>query len=148
MALSLQWGQSLCDEDIQALKHEMAKGGFVEGEGTIESRDVVSDYVADVLSRVRYFGQAFKVVVDAGHGVGAITALPVLKAMNCEIVELFCSPTRLSQHITRTQQSKKIWLTFRRRLSTPRRTLGWLSMGMLTESVLLQRVDEFFGGIN
>ena len=59
-------GQSLCDEDIQALKHEMAKGGFAKGEGTIESRDVVSDYVADVLSRVRISDKSFKVVVDAG----------------------------------------------------------------------------------
>lgn len=85
-------GQSLCDEDIQALKHEMAEGGFSEGEGKIEARDVVSDYVSDVLSRVRISDKSFKVVVDAGHGVGAITALPVLKAMNCEIVELFCEP--------------------------------------------------------
>jgi len=85
-------GQSLCDEDIQALKVEMSGADFSKGEGRIEARDVISDYVDDVLSRVRRSEKSFKIVVDAGHGVGAITALPVLKAMNCEIVELFCEP--------------------------------------------------------
>lgn len=86
-------GQSLCDDDIQALKVEMSQSAFRVGAGQTETVDVISDYVADVLARVRSPQERkFKIVVDAGHGVGGITALPVLRAMNCDIVELFCEP--------------------------------------------------------
>jgi phosphomannomutase/phosphoglucomutase len=36
--------------------------------------------------------KGYKVVVDAGNGVGGIVAVPLLKAMGYDVVELFCEP--------------------------------------------------------
>lgn len=60
--------------------------------GSSIALDVLSDYQADILSRVSFGTRKLKVVVDAGNGIGGVTAVPILKELGVELVELFTEP--------------------------------------------------------
>ncbi|QXP89021.1 phosphomannomutase/phosphoglucomutase [Methylococcus capsulatus] len=83
-------GQTLAGEDIQRLRQRIETGDFRSGEGEIERRDLLSDYQRRIVDDVQ-LGRPFKVVVDCGNGVAAVVAPQVLRAMDCEVVELFCT---------------------------------------------------------
>ena len=44
-------GQSLCDDEIQALKGEMSLSEFSSGTGEVETKDIIEDYVHDELPK-------------------------------------------------------------------------------------------------
>jgi phosphomannomutase/phosphoglucomutase len=83
-------GQTLAGEDIQRLRQRIDTGDFRTGEGEIERRDLLSDYQRRIVDDVQ-LGRPFKVVVDCGNGVAAVVAPQVLRALDCEVVELFCT---------------------------------------------------------
>lgn len=54
--------------------------------------DVVEDYVKDIVSRVSVGGRKLKAVIDAGNGMGGVTAVPVYRELGVELIELFTEP--------------------------------------------------------
>jgi phosphomannomutase/phosphoglucomutase len=82
-------GETLHDEGIQALRHRIESGNLVSGEGGVQSLDVVPSYVDRITSDVR-LGRPVKVVVDCGNGVTGEIAPQLLRALGCEVVELYC----------------------------------------------------------
>ncbi|UZR31007.1 phosphomannomutase/phosphoglucomutase [Methylococcus mesophilus] len=83
-------GQTLAGEDIQALRRRIESGNFHSGEGRVERRDLLPDYCRRIVEDVQ-IGRQFKVVVDCGNGVAAVVAPQILRALDCEVVELFCA---------------------------------------------------------
>ena len=58
--------------------------------GRVEQRDILPDYVSYLLGRVDCSGlPRLKVVVDAGNGMGGLTAPAVLGRLNVELIGLF-----------------------------------------------------------
>ena len=53
---------------------------------------VLDDYVADVVSGIRMGARRIKAVVDAGNGMGGVTAVPVFERLGVEMVELYIEP--------------------------------------------------------
>src|SRR5690606_5506077 len=82
-------GRSLWGERIQDLRRWIEEGTLVEGEGSVESVEVIDDYVADIAARFQ-LPRSVKVVVDCGNGAGALVAVPLLEALGCEVIPLFC----------------------------------------------------------
>jgi phosphomannomutase/phosphoglucomutase len=83
--------ETLYGKTIQTLYEIVRKGVFPRGEGRLESLDVVPEYQDYVAANVR-FARPVKVVVDAGNGTGGTVAVPLLRRMGAEVVDLFCEP--------------------------------------------------------
>ncbi len=73
--------------------------------GRIEHLEVLDNYISDITSRVelgcgsphevrasRTQPRALKAVIDAGNGMGGVTAVPVYKELGIELTELFTEP--------------------------------------------------------
>ncbi|MGH9949863.1 MAG: phosphomannomutase/phosphoglucomutase, partial [Pyrinomonadaceae bacterium] len=60
--------------------------------GTCENIDVLDEYCRDIISRVSFGPRKLKVVIDAGNGMGGVTAVPILEKLGVELVKLFIEP--------------------------------------------------------
>lgn len=83
---------TLFGSQIQEIKEIALAGEFASGTGSVESVEVLDDYIADIVSRVSLGGRRLKAVVDGGNGMGGVTGVPVYKALGVELVELFIDP--------------------------------------------------------
>ncbi len=81
--------ETLHGTEVQDIFAIIKEGRFSGGRGTISSLDLVPDYTADILKRVR-LERPLKVAVDAGNGTGGAVAAPLFRRMGCEVLELFC----------------------------------------------------------
>lgn len=54
--------------------------------------DVIGDYVDDIVTGIKMGSRKIKAVVDAGNGMGGVTAVPVLNRLGVEMVELYTEP--------------------------------------------------------
>ncbi|MBW1989062.1 MAG: phosphomannomutase/phosphoglucomutase, partial [Deltaproteobacteria bacterium] len=64
---------------------------FVEGDGSSEEVDVVKDY-KERLTKDIVLKKPLRVGVDAGNGTAGVAAVPILRAIGCEVHELFTEP--------------------------------------------------------
>jgi phosphomannomutase/phosphoglucomutase len=76
-------------EEIQKLKGIIEKGDFASGDGELTTREPEQAYTDYILGDIKV-QKPLKVVVDAGNGVGGKVAPPLLRALGCEVVELYC----------------------------------------------------------
>ena len=60
--------------------------------GSVETLDVLDEYCRDIVSRIDPGNRKLKVVIDAGNGMGGVTAVPVYRELGIELVELFTEP--------------------------------------------------------
>jgi phosphomannomutase/phosphoglucomutase len=82
----------LAGRDLAALRSTMQQEQLPAArQGDRIRRDADSDYLAKVAADV-VLAQPMKVVVDAGNGAAGPLAVDVLKAIGCEVTELFCEP--------------------------------------------------------
>ena len=78
--------------EIQKLREMIEADDFEKGTGTVKSWDITIPYLDLIRQEFGPLKHRFKVVVDAGNGVGGIVALPMLKAMGCDVIPLWCDP--------------------------------------------------------
>ena len=57
--------------------------------GRITKRDVLPEYLSKVIGDVK-LARPMKIAIDAGNGVAGAVAPQLLKAIGCELVELYC----------------------------------------------------------
>ena len=57
-----------------------------------ENLSVLDTYIDDIVSRVSFGPRKLKAVIDAGNGMGGVTAVPVLEKLGVELVKLFIEP--------------------------------------------------------
>ncbi|HNU69112.1 MAG TPA: phosphomannomutase/phosphoglucomutase [Myxococcota bacterium] len=85
--------KSVFGAQIQEIRRIAESGQFLHGRGGRRTFDIVPDYMERIVSDCRIRPERrFKVVVDAGNGTGGITAVPLLRRLGCEVIEIFCSP--------------------------------------------------------
>ncbi|MEX0732294.1 MAG: phosphomannomutase/phosphoglucomutase [Aquisalimonadaceae bacterium] len=82
-------GETLSGDAIAALHARIEREDFVDGEGSLRRQDVVPDYLARIVDDASLH-RPLRVVVDCGNGVAGETAPDVLRAMGCEVEELYC----------------------------------------------------------
>ncbi|MEW6264510.1 MAG: phosphomannomutase/phosphoglucomutase [Thermodesulfobacteriota bacterium] len=76
---------------IQELKSIIESGEYSSGNGALDEQEIMSaywDYLADDIRLARPVSLA----VDAGNGTGGLAAGPILKRLDCRVVELFFEP--------------------------------------------------------
>ncbi len=83
---------ALFGSQIQQIKDIAFSGAFMSGEGTTESIEVLDEYCRDIVSRITLGDRKIKAVVDAGNGMGGVTAVPVFEQLGVEMVKLYTEP--------------------------------------------------------
>jgi phosphomannomutase / phosphoglucomutase len=84
--------QTLFGSQIQEIKEIALSEEFAKGAGTSETIEVLADYEADILSKVKLGTRKLKAVVDGGNGMGGVTGVPVYEKLGIELVKLFTEP--------------------------------------------------------
>ena len=82
-------GDTLSGDAIQALKTRIDKAQFVHGAGKHAQQEIGEAYIERVTKDVK-LSRPFKVVVDCGNGVAGVLAPQLIRALGCEVIELFC----------------------------------------------------------
>ena len=82
-------GDTLANEQIQALHTRLKTNDLSWGEGNIERVDILSRY-ADVITQDIKLVKRLKVVVDCGNGAAGVIAPQLIEALGCEVIPLFC----------------------------------------------------------
>jgi len=88
--IKMSLGRSaLYGDAIQEIKNRILNGNMDSGSGAHVQDEVLDRYVADISERLS-LTTPMKVAADAGNGVGALVAVPLLEALGCEVTPLFC----------------------------------------------------------
>ncbi|MCP5280681.1 MAG: phosphomannomutase/phosphoglucomutase [Rhodoferax sp.] len=82
-------GRAIYGEDIQALRTMMETESWkLQSGGKVRNVDVLAPYTARIVSDIK-LARPLKVVVDSGNGVAGASAPGILRAIGCEVIELF-----------------------------------------------------------
>ncbi len=82
-------GRAIYGEDIQALRRMMNDENWtLQGGGSLRQHDVLKAYTERIVSDIR-LARPLKIVVDCGNGVAGASAPAILRAIGCEVTELF-----------------------------------------------------------
>ncbi len=82
-------GEAISGEAIQTLRHRIESGDLHDGEGRLDTMDVLPAYIDRIVADVE-LQRPLKVAVDCGNGVAGNVVPRLLRAMGCEVVELYC----------------------------------------------------------
>ena len=82
-------GDTLANEQIQALHTRLKTNDLTWGEGSIERVEILSRYNAEITQDIK-LARRLKVVVDCGNGAAGVIAPQLIEALNCEVIPLFC----------------------------------------------------------
>ncbi len=82
-------GKAIYGEEIQALRSMMeAESWTLQNGGSSRSVDVLPAYQARIVDDIR-LARPLKIVVDCGNGIAGASAPAILRAIGCEVTELF-----------------------------------------------------------
>lgn len=84
-------GRSLYGEAIQSLRGLIDAEDYTTGEGKLDRREVIPEYIAAIAAKFSV-QRPVKVVIDCGNGAGSLVATDLLRAMGSqvEVVPLYC----------------------------------------------------------
>ena len=81
--------EALYGDAIQELYGRIMHGKVDTGEGNVERKEVLDEYIEDIAGRFT-LERPMKVAVDCGNGSGALVAERLFRALGAEVTPLFC----------------------------------------------------------
>jgi phosphomannomutase len=82
-------GRAIYGDDIQALRRMMESESWqLLSGGSIRQVDVLAAYQARIVSDIK-LARPMKIVVDSGNGIAGASAPGILRAIGCEVTELY-----------------------------------------------------------
>ncbi|NNA24085.1 phosphomannomutase/phosphoglucomutase [Pseudomonas lundensis] len=82
-------GDTLANEQIQALHTRLKTNDLTWGEGSIAKVEILEQYATQITRDIK-LQKRLKVVVDCGNGAAGVIAPQLIEALNCEVIPLFC----------------------------------------------------------
>lgn len=82
-------GQTIAQGTIERIRSTAQSGRFSKGRGQVIQKDMVSEYLDEVVSDIA-IAVPLKVVVDAGNGATGHIAPALLEELGCEVLPLHC----------------------------------------------------------
>ena len=93
--LKLAYGKAtIWGDEIMEIYRIIKEGRMVTAEikGSVQTADITSEYVEMLVSKITLGPRRLKVVLDSGNGTGGLFAPAFVKALGCEVIELFSEP--------------------------------------------------------
>ncbi len=81
-------GRAIYGDDIQKLRARMEAEDYVTASGRTGQMDVAAEYLARIVGDCK-LKRPMKIVVDSGNGIPGATAPGILRALGCEVIELY-----------------------------------------------------------
>ena len=82
-------GDTLANEQIQALRRRIETNDLASGVGNCEQVDVLERYFKQIRDDIA-MAKPMRVVVDCGNGVAGVIAPQLIEALGCTVIPLFC----------------------------------------------------------
>ena len=82
-------GDTLANEQIQALKARIDNNDLISGVGSVEQVDVLERYFKHIRDDIA-MAKPMRVVVDCGNGVAGVIAPQLIEALGCSVIPLYC----------------------------------------------------------
>jgi phosphomannomutase len=81
-------GRAIYGADIQRLPERMTAEDYAQGRGRIGAMDIGAEYAARI-ARDCMLARRMKIVVDCGNGIAGASAPGILRALGCDVTELY-----------------------------------------------------------
>ncbi len=81
-------GRAIYGEDIQKLKRRIEAEDYTVAKGRSARMDIGAEYAARITGDCR-LSRPMKIVVDSGNGIPGASAPAILKALGCEVIDLY-----------------------------------------------------------
>ena len=81
-------GRAIYGEDIQGLRRRIEAEEYVKGKGRSAAMDIGAEYQHRITGDCR-LARPMKIVVDSGNGIPGASAPGILRALGCEVIELY-----------------------------------------------------------
>ena len=81
-------GRAIFGDDIQRLRECMETEDYRRGHGRTATMDITAEYTARIVGDCR-IARPLKIVVDSGNGIPGATAPGILRALGCNVVDLY-----------------------------------------------------------
>jgi phosphomannomutase/phosphoglucomutase len=82
-------GRAIYGDVITGLRERIVTGDLATGRGSVEPREVLSDFVTDVVGRFE-LRRPVRIAVDCGNGTASVVAVELLEALGAEVTPLYC----------------------------------------------------------
>jgi len=82
-------GRAIYGAAIRDLERRIRENDLLAGQGTVEQRDVLDDYIEDVGGRFE-LARPVRLVADCGNGTGSLVAVRLLERMGVAVEPLYC----------------------------------------------------------
>lgn len=81
-------GRAIYGDEIQGLRRRIEEEDYARGQGRIATMDIADEYRHRIVSDCK-LARRMKIVVDSGNGIPGASAPGILKALGCDVVELY-----------------------------------------------------------
>ena len=81
-------GRAIFGEEIQALRQRIEDENYTARRGRTAKMNVLAEYTQRILEDCK-LARPMKVVVDSGNGIPGASAPGILKALGCEVIDLY-----------------------------------------------------------
>jgi phosphomannomutase len=81
-------GKAIFGEDIQELRKRIEAEDYAVGQGGLVALDVLAEYTARIVGDIK-LARPLKIVVDSGNGIPGASAPGILRALGCDVTELY-----------------------------------------------------------
>lgn len=82
---------TLADNQIARLRERIENNELSSGTGMVSHYDIAPEYLRYVQGSIQ-LQRPFKVVIDAGNGIGGKIAPQLFHSLGCEVIPLYCEP--------------------------------------------------------
>ncbi|HZE92343.1 MAG TPA: phosphomannomutase/phosphoglucomutase [Rhizobacter sp.] len=80
--------RAIYGDEIQALRARMETESYVKGKGRAATMDILAEYSQRIVSDCK-LSRKMKIVVDSGNGIPGASAPGILRALGCDVTELY-----------------------------------------------------------
>ena len=81
-------GRAIYGDDIQGLRQRIEAEDYASGSGGLTELNVLAEYTQRIVGDCKLV-RPLKIVVDSGNGIPGASAPGILRALGCEVTELF-----------------------------------------------------------
>jgi phosphomannomutase len=81
-------GRAIYGDDIQGLRQRIEAEDYTTGSGTLSELNILAEYTQRIVGDCK-LSRPMKIVVDSGNGIPGASAPGILRALGCEVIELY-----------------------------------------------------------